>query len=884
MLSTDQELKVSRMAKRSQNKKLFGRDNYRFREFVLLPYCIRYFEVSGGNRGKEKGQLMLSNVKFIEKVQDDELDNKKNVFQIAYADDAWSTSSYILYIVANSASERDDWISLVRFYTREQSARFVPRYHPGVWKRPGRYTCCDDINRRSMGCQPTNEPGPPVVVEQLWRAVSGVDQSAIHPTAAPMLSASTTTTNSSPCTFPNSVNMQMSVGVPSLSSPSTIQPSCGEMISAPMAATITPGSALLNPHASPISLSALHPSLVPTTNTTLVTPITGVIMSTPTMLSTTTTVAIAPTTTSPTTLFQLQQQQHALLIQKVQQQQQKQQQLAMIGGVGVNQLVQPGSGVRRSGHNQNRSHPMRYTHQTLFDMDDNENTVIAVHNYNPVRENQLPLQKGEKYYVVNQSNAQWWYVRNMAGQLGYVPTNYVHKPNSLNSFDWYYKDITRQQAEAILLDEGREGCFLVRDSVSKKNTYTLSVTSKDHEIPGKLKVHHYHIHRTETAHTNGHTNGTGLANGTATTTEAQYYLSEKHAFPTISDVIHYHKYNSGGLVVRLRSPPTKDQAQYYLSEKHAFPTISDVIHYHKYNSGGLVVRLRSPPTKDRESPVTAGMGLDEFELDPAELQLEPEPIGKGQFGVVKRGKFNNIPVAVKQMVEGAMNEDDFIEEAKNMRFLNHPNLVQLFGVVLKKRPIMIITEYMKHGSLRDFMRQRQSLFCNRPVVLADICAQVANGMAYLEQEQFVHRDLAARNCLVKSVSRNSVHVKVADFGMARFLLDNVYEPSAGTKFPVRWAPPEVFQSTYTAKADVWSFGVLMWEVFTCCAENPYQGKNNTEVYQHIIAGGRLQKPAVCPQQIYVLMLECWQHDPNRRPAFEYICQKIGGYLDQNCEN
>ncbi|KAF5402163.1 hypothetical protein PHET_04102 [Paragonimus heterotremus] len=728
MLSTDQELKVSRMAKRSQNKKLFGRDNYRLREFVLLPYCIRYFEVSGGNRGKEKGQLMLSNVKFIEKVQDDELDNKKNVFQIAYADDAWSTSSYILYIVANSASERDDWISLVRFYTREQNARFVPRYHPGVWKRPGRYTCCDDINRRSMGCQPTNEPGPPVVVEQLWRAVSGVDQPVIHATAAPMLSASTTANNSPPCTFPNSVNMPMGIGVPSLSSPSTIQPSCGEMISTPIAANITPGSAILNPHASPIPLSALHPSMVPTTNTTLVTPITGVIMSTPTMLSTTTTVAIAATTTSPTTLFQLQQQQHALLMQKVQQQQQqKQQQLAMIGGVGVNQLVQPGSGVRRSGHNQHRSHPMRYTHQTLFDMDDSENTVIAVHNYNPVRENQLPLQKGEKYYVVNQSNAQWWYVRNMAGQLGYVPTNYVHKPNSLNSFDWYYKDITRQQAEAILLDEGREGT-------------------------------------------------TAVTNGTTTATEAQYYLSEKHAFPTISDVIHYHK----------------------------------------YNSGGLVVRLRSPPTKDRESPVTAGMGLDEFELDPAELQLEPEPIGKGQFGVVKRGKFNNIPVAVKQMVEGAMNEDDFIEEAKNMRFLNHPNLVQLFGVVLKKRPIMIITEYMKHGSLRDFMRQRQSLFCNRPVVLADICAQVANGMAYLEQEQFVHRDLAARNCLVKSVSRNSVHVKVADFGMARFLLDNVYEPSAGTKFPVRWAPPEVFQSTYTAKADVWSFGkcIVLCQILT----------------------------------------------------------------------
>ncbi|VDO08822.1 unnamed protein product [Rodentolepis nana] len=188
------------------------------------------------------------------------------------------------------------------------------------------------------------------------------------------------------------------------------------------------------------------------------------------------------------------------------------------------------------------------------------------------------------------------------------------------------------------------------------------------------------------------------------------------------------------------------------------------------------------------------------------------------------------------------------------------------------------------GSLRDFLRQRQSQFCNRPVVLADICAQVGNGMAYLEREQFVHRDLAARNCLVKSVSRNSVVVKVADFGMARFLLDNVYEPSAGTKFPVRWAAPEVFQSVYTDKADVWSFGVLMWEVFTCCMENPYHGMNNSQVYQFIVGGGRLHKPAVCPDRIYVLMLECWQHDRNKRPAFEYICQKIGDYLDQNCEN
>lgn len=786
------------------NKKIFSRPSYKLREFVLTPFHIKYFEVSGGNRGKEKGRISLAHVKYVEKVLDDDLDNKKNVLQIAYVEDPSSINWFLLYIVAPTLIERDDWISLIRFYTRERGACFLPRYHPGVWRRPGRYSCCDDINRRSLGCQHTTDSGSNTEAAEARRF------SAFPGCLPPVTSTEVQTPSVPPLGGQQSVAVQAPPPPPTqVPQQSVAQPIAGKVIMA------TPPA----PPPNPVSMF-----------------------------------------TQQQLLFQQQQQQQLLLAQ--------QHKLSMLAAQPHLQQQQQLAARR----------PARLPQSPggqSFDWEENEKTVIAVHNYNPVRENQLPLQKGEKYYVVNDSNAQWWYVRNMAGQSGYVPTNYIHKPNSLNSFDWYYKDITRQQAEAILLEENREGCFLVRDSVSKKNTYTLSVTSKDPDVAGKLRVHHYHIHRTEagTNLSNGHTNGGGpgvSANGSAGNSAL---TNGGNSAGQVNGGVNSGTGAGGG-----------GEAQFYLSEKHAFPTISEVIHYHKHNSGGLVVRLRSPPVKDRESPVTAGMGLDEFELDPAELQIDPEPIGKGQFGVVKRGKFRNIPVAVKQMVENAMNEEDFIEEAKNMRFLNHPNLVQLFGVVLKKRPIMIITEYMKYGSLRDFLRQRQSQFCNRPVVLADICAQVGNGMAYLEREQFVHRDLAARNCLVKSVSRNSVVVKVADFGMARFLLDNVYEPSAGTKFPVRWAAPEVFQSVYTDKADVWSFGVLMWEVFTYCLENPYHGMNNSQVYQFIVDGGRLHKPAVCPDRIYVLMLECWQHDRNRRPAFEYICQKIGDYLDQNCEN
>eukprot|EP00108_Taenia_solium_P006547 TsM_001092300 transcript=TsM_001092300 gene=TsM_001092300 len=796
---------------------------------------LRY-EAIDLNRGKEKGRISLANVKYVEKVLDDDLDSKKNVLQ--------SPLNMKRFKIMDISTKECN-LQEMSTDTRERGACFLPRYHPGVWRRPGRYSCCDDINRRSLGCQHTTDSGTNTDASEARRF------SAFPGCLPPVTSTEVQTPSAPPLGGQQSVAVQAPPPPPTqVPQQPVAQPIAGKVVMA------TPPA----PPPNPVSMF-----------------------------------------TQQQILFQQQQQQQLLLAQQhklsmlaAQPHLQQQQQLATRRSTRLPQS--PGG--------QSFDWDCRCCVElsasvfcrrcrcglTVWGKEENEKTVIAVHNYNPVRENQLPLQKGEKYYVVNDSNAQWWYVRNMAGQSGYVPTNYIHKPNSLNSFEqkahapgskkglglhsWYYKDITRQQAEAILLEENREGCFLVRDSVSKKNTYTLSVTSKDPDVAGKLRVHHYHIHRTEagTNLSNGHTNGGGpgvSANGSAGNS-------------VLTNGGNGGQVNGG--VSTGTAAGSGGEAQFYLSEKHAFPTISEVIHYHKHNSGGLVVRLRSPPVKDRESPVTAGMGLDEFELDPAELQIDPEPIGKGQFGVVKRGKFRNIPVAVKQMVENAMNEEDFIEEAKNMRFLNHPNLVQLFGVVLKKRPIMIITEYMKYGSLRDFLRQRQSQFCNRPVVLADICAQVGNGMAYLEREQFVHRDLAARNCLVKSVSRNSVVVKVADFGMARFLLDNVYEPSAGTKFPVRWAAPEVFQSVYTDKADVWSFGVLMWEVFTYCLENPYHGMNNSQVYQFIVDGGRLHKPAVCPDRIYVLMLECWQHDRNRRPAFEYICQKIGDYLDQNCEN
>lgn len=140
---------------------------------------------------------------------------------------------------------------------------------------------------------------------------------------------------------------------------------------------------------------------------------------------------------------------------------------------------------------------------------------------------------------------------------------------------------------------------------------------------------------------------------------------------------------------------------------------------------------------------------------------------------------------------------------KNSRKLQHTNLVQLYGVCSKNRPIFIVTEYMKYGSLLNHLRRHEQSLCSNQGLLLDMCIQVCKGMAYLERHNYIHRDLAARNCLVGTENV----VKVADFGLARYVLDDQYTSSGGSKFPIKWAPPEVLNFTrFSSKSDVWAYG------------------------------------------------------------------------------
>ncbi|KAJ8269613.1 hypothetical protein COCON_G00122200 [Conger conger] len=312
-----------------------------------------------------------------------------------------------------------------------------------------------------------------------------------------------------------------------------------------------------------------------------------------------------------------------------------------------------------------------------------------------------------------------------------------------------------------------------------------------------------------------------------------------------------------------------ESGMFYLAEKHVFSSIPDVIHYHQHNAAGLVTRLRYPVgPMGKCVPATAGFSYEKWEINPSELSIMKE-LGSGQFGVVRLGKWRALcKVAIKIINQGSMSEEDFIEEAKVMTRLCHPKLVQLYGVCMMQSPICIVVEFMENGSLLNFLRQRTGTLSQE--WLLAMCQDTCEGMEYLELNSFIHRDLAARNCLV---SDKNV-VKVCDFGMTRYVLDNQYTSSTGSKFPVKWSPPEVLHfNKYSNKSDVWSFGVLMWEVFTE-GRTPFENKSNPEVVEEITLGNRLYRPYKASHAVYQLMYKCWHEKPQGRPGFSDLLENI----------
>ncbi|UJR29956.1 hypothetical protein I4U23_017503 [Adineta vaga] len=317
---------------------------------------------------------------------------------------------------------------------------------------------------------------------------------------------------------------------------------------------------------------------------------------------------------------------------------------------------------------------------------------------------------------------------------------------------------------------------------------------------------------------------------------------------------------------------------YFITQRRIFPTIEELINHYKKNADGLCHQLTRPCP--RSKPNTCTMSKDVWEVSRDSLQLSKK-LGQGMFGEVWAGKWNNkIDVAIKTMKPGTMSTQAFLDEANIMKKLRHDKLVQLYAVCTEPQdqPIFIVTELMCNGSLLDYLRQGPGKELKLPALI-DMAAQIAFGMAFLERERYIHRDLAARNILV---GENNI-VKIADFGLARIINEDIYEARPEAKFPIKWTAPEAaIRGKFTVKSDVWSYGILLYELITY-GQVPYPGMSNREVLEQTLRGYRMPRHENCPEAIYRYMLRCWDSHQTHLYAFfdDYITSTGPQYQNQN---
>ncbi|KAM8864466.1 protein-tyrosine kinase 6-like [Spinachia spinachia] len=309
---------------------------------------------------------------------------------------------------------------------------------------------------------------------------------------------------------------------------------------------------------------------------------------------------------------------------------------------------------------------------------------------------------------------------------------------------------------------------------------------------------------------------------------------------------------------------------FYVEYNKKFSSLIDLVEYYYSNSLNDIGTLGKPCR--RKKPNTTDLShftVDEWELPKEEFTLE-EQLGSGYFAEVYRGRWkNHINVAIKIIKnESELNHREFQSEVQILKCLRHPHLISLFATCTASAPYYIITELMEKGSLLSFLRGQEGRSQDIGSLI-DMSAQVADGMSYLEEKNSIHRDLAARNVLVGE----DYICKVADFGLARVIKEPFYI-TEDKKIPYKWSAPEaISHGKFSNKSDVWSFGVLLYEILTLGGV-PYPAFTNQETFQQVSNGFRMPAPPICPESLYKIMLSCWSADPADRPNFLALKVKL----------
>nr|XP_053652813.1 uncharacterized protein LOC128702557 isoform X5 [Cherax quadricarinatus] len=275
---------------------------------------------------------------------------------------------------------------------------------------------------------------------------------------------------------------------------------------------------------------------------------------------------------------------------------------------------------------------------------------------------------------------------------------------------------------------------------------------------------------------------------------------------------------------------------------------------------------------DYSTPATKDYELERSSIDIGEI------IGEGQFGDVHTGVYHSrddstVLVAIKTCKvesEGTMAEK-FLEEAYIMQQFDHPHIIKLIGIC-SGWPFWIVMELARFGEMRAYLQNNKDRLNLATLVL--YAFQLSTALSYLESKKFVHRDIAARNVLVYSHDC----VKLADFGLSRWVEEQSYYKASKGKLPIKWMAPESINfRRFTSASDVWMFGVCMWEILMLGVK-PFQGIKNNDVLKRIDNGERLALPPNCPPRLYSLMSLCWTYEPSKRPLFKEIKEVLSEIL------
>ncbi|XP_074601513.1 C-terminal Src kinase [Brevipalpus obovatus] len=311
---------------------------------------------------------------------------------------------------------------------------------------------------------------------------------------------------------------------------------------------------------------------------------------------------------------------------------------------------------------------------------------------------------------------------------------------------------------------------------------------------------------------------------------------------------------------------SKNNSKLTIDDEEFFDKLSQLVEHYQKDADGLCTRLRM------SVPKRGGLEFSAFEKAGWVIPLEDldfgdvrEVLGRGEFGDVRLAFYRGQKVAVKIIKDSTKAAQNFLAEASLMTSLRHANLVQLMGVVFDGANIYLVTEFMAKGSLVDYLRSRGRLHVTKRDQI-DFATHACAGMAYLESKHVVHRDLAARNVLI---SEDCV-AKVCDFGLAREESFSL----RGEKFPIKWTAPEALRlNAFSNKSDVWSFGILLWEIYSF-GRVPYPRIPLDDVMKHVEKGYKMEAPEGCPSEIYEIMKQSWNLDPEKRPTFALILKKL----------